>query len=140
MGFETYIATGKVTTLEHELGNDTVEGRARVSKALLAGTERAEVLDGLWDDVVIEIEVDAAGLLYTDVDVSMVGRRGQVMQRRGENRRGENGAARNCRYPGAPWEGTLMIQLMLRGYEKTSTYQRPFPSAYQHCRGRGPPK
>ena len=31
--------------------------------ALLAGAERAEVLGGLWDDVVVELEDDATGWL-----------------------------------------------------------------------------
>lgn len=68
----TYVATGEVTTLKHELGDDAVEGRARVSEALLAGAERTEVLDGLGDDVFVEDEVDAAGLLCQRIDVSSV--------------------------------------------------------------------
>lgn len=36
---------------------------ARVSEALLASAESAEVLDGLGDDVVEQLEVDAAGAL-----------------------------------------------------------------------------
>lgn len=60
---ETYVATGEVTTLEHELGDDAVEGRVGVSKALLASAESTEVLSSLGDDVVVEEEVDAAGLL-----------------------------------------------------------------------------
>lgn len=54
---ETYVATGEVTALEHELGNDTVEvgalvveGLAGAAGALLAGAESAEVLSGLHDD------------------------------------------------------------------------------------------
>lgn len=50
----TYVATGEVTTLEHELGDDAVEGAAlvveglaRAAGALLAGAERAEVLGSL---------------------------------------------------------------------------------------------
>lgn len=58
---ELYVAAGEVTTLEHELRNHTVELGARVAEALLAGAEGAEVLDGLWDDIVEELEVDAAG-------------------------------------------------------------------------------
>ena len=53
----TYVATGEVTTLKHELGDDAVEagalvveGLARAAGALLAGAERAEVLSGLSDD------------------------------------------------------------------------------------------
>lgn len=33
------ITAGEVTTLDHELLNDTVEGRALITKALLAGSE-----------------------------------------------------------------------------------------------------
>ena len=40
-----------------------MEGRAFVSETLFAGAESTEVLGGLWDDVVIEDEVDATGLL-----------------------------------------------------------------------------
>jgi hypothetical protein len=40
-----------------------VERRALVAEALLAGAESAEVLGGLGDNVVKEVEVDATGLL-----------------------------------------------------------------------------
>jgi hypothetical protein len=50
----TYVAAGEVTTLKHELGNDTVEGRAlvverlaRAAGTLLTGAESAEVLSSL---------------------------------------------------------------------------------------------
>jgi hypothetical protein len=50
----TYVATGEVTTLEHELGDDTVEGGAlvveglaRAAGTLLTSAESAEVLGGL---------------------------------------------------------------------------------------------
>lgn len=49
-----YVAAGEVTTLKHELGDDTVEagalvveGLAGAASALLAGAESAEVLGGL---------------------------------------------------------------------------------------------
>jgi len=57
------VATGEVTTLEHEVRDDTVELGARVAEALLASAESAEVLDGLGDNVIEELEVDAAGAL-----------------------------------------------------------------------------
>ena len=66
----TYVAAGEVTTLEHELGDDTVELGARVAEALLASAEGAEVLGRLGDDIVEELEVDAAGLGYTAHGVS----------------------------------------------------------------------
>lgn len=58
-----YIAAGEVTALEHELRDDTVEGRALVAKALLAGAKGTEVFSGLGDDVIEEVENDAAFLL-----------------------------------------------------------------------------
>ncbi len=58
----SYIATGEVTTLKHEVGDDAVEGRAGVAKALLAGAESPEVLGSLGDNVAVEVEVDTARL------------------------------------------------------------------------------
>ena len=40
---------------------------ARVSKALLTSAESTEILAGLGDDMVVEVEVDAAGLVCDDV-------------------------------------------------------------------------
>ena len=60
----TYIAACEVATLKHELRDHTVEFGATVSEALLAGAKGAEVLSGLWHDVVIEVEVDPAGLTW----------------------------------------------------------------------------
>jgi hypothetical protein len=45
------------------LRDDAVECRASVSEALLAGAESTEVLSGLGDYIIVEVEVDAAGLL-----------------------------------------------------------------------------
>ena len=59
--YNSYVATGEVTTLEHELGDDTVELGAGVAEALLASAESAEVLSGLGDNIIVEGEVDAAG-------------------------------------------------------------------------------
>lgn len=52
------VTTGEVTTLKHELRDDTVEGRALVLQALIALAELQEVLGGLGDDVVVEVEVN----------------------------------------------------------------------------------
>jgi len=62
----THVATGEVSTLEHELGNHTVELGALVAEALLAGAESTEVLNGLRDNIVEKLEVDAALLFYRD--------------------------------------------------------------------------
>jgi hypothetical protein len=56
----SYVATGEVTTLEHELGDHTVELGASVAEALLAGAESAEVLGGLGNNIIVKSEVDAA--------------------------------------------------------------------------------
>lgn len=61
----SYVATGEVTTLEHELGDDAVEDGVLVAKALLAGAEGTEVLSGLGDDVVEEFKLNSAGGSYT---------------------------------------------------------------------------
>jgi len=58
----THIATGEVTTLKHELRDDTVEFGALVSKTLLASAESTEILSCLGDDVVEDLEVDATVL------------------------------------------------------------------------------
>ena len=63
-GRETHITTGKVTTLEHKIRDDTVEFRSFVTKALLACAQRTEVLSGFGDYVIVEREVDAAGLIW----------------------------------------------------------------------------
>ena len=62
----TYVAAGKVTALQHELRDDAVELGVLVAEALLAGAEGAEVLGRLRDDIVEELEVDAAVLLCGD--------------------------------------------------------------------------
>ena len=46
-----------------------MERRALVAETLLAGAESAEVLGGLGDNVIEEVEVDAA-LVYRRIDVS----------------------------------------------------------------------
>ena len=58
----THVATGEVTALQHELGDDAVELGALVAEALLAGAEGTEVLGRLGDYIVVELEVDAADL------------------------------------------------------------------------------
>jgi hypothetical protein len=64
-GYEAYVATGEVTSLEHELGNDTMELAALVVLALRTTfADGSKVLGGLGDDVVEEHEIDAAFLSY----------------------------------------------------------------------------
>ena len=58
----THIAASKVATLKHELWNHTVELGALVAKALFSSAQSTEVLDSLGNNVVEELEVDAAAL------------------------------------------------------------------------------
>lgn len=58
------VATGEVTTLKHELRDDTVEGRALVAEALSTGAQLLKVLGGLGDDFVVEGEVNHTLLNY----------------------------------------------------------------------------
>lgn len=58
----THVAAGEVTALKHELGDDTVEARALVALTRGGHAELTEVLSGLGDNVVEEVEDDAASL------------------------------------------------------------------------------
>lgn len=75
----TYVAAGEVTTLEHELGNDTVEGRALVGQDLAslvseALAELSKVLGSLGDDVVVELEFDTTCLGWKELALIRSGR------------------------------------------------------------------
>jgi hypothetical protein len=66
---------GEVSTLDHEILNDTVEGRTLVSKVFLARRQRSEVLNGLGHGLAVQTHHDAAhGLVaMADVEVDLVG-------------------------------------------------------------------
>lgn len=51
---------GEVTTLEHEVGDDTVERRSSVAESLLTSAKGAEVLSCLGDYIVVKLELDTA--------------------------------------------------------------------------------
>ena len=74
------ITLGKVTALDHEVLDHTVEGRALIAKALLAGGEGAEVLSRLGNGLAIETNDNAAdGLVAVlDVKVDLVGDLGSL--------------------------------------------------------------
>lgn len=57
----TYIVASEITTLKHELGDHTVEAGALVALALGSLAELTEVLSGLGDISLEQVEVDAAG-------------------------------------------------------------------------------
>jgi hypothetical protein len=65
------VALGEVTTLEHELGDHTVEAWASVAVAVLASAELAEVPGRLGHDIIVELEDDAAGVFLADGDVEL---------------------------------------------------------------------
>jgi len=67
------VAAGEVTTLTHEIVNDTMEGGAlevkglaALAHALLAGAEAAEIFGGLGDDIRSERHLDTACGLTSD--------------------------------------------------------------------------
>jgi hypothetical protein len=62
---------GEVATLQHELGDNTMETRTCVSVAVLASRELAEVAGGLGHDIVVELEDDAASGLAVDGDIKL---------------------------------------------------------------------
>jgi len=66
------VATGEVTTLEHKVGDDTVELGAGVTEALLASAESAEVLGSVGDNVGAQLHGDAAegGTVDGDIEVN----------------------------------------------------------------------
>jgi hypothetical protein len=65
------IAFGEVSTLDHELGDDTMEARALVAEAMLTGGELEEVPGCLWDLVAVETHDDAAEGLATLLNVKV---------------------------------------------------------------------
>lgn len=110
MDGNTYVATGEVTTLKHELGNDAVELGAGVAEALLAGAESTEVLSGLGDDLIVELEVDATGLLYRKQALAIAWPV-DGHEARGRWRRARNGRRRAK----GPWRGNGKGKLTLDG-------------------------
>jgi hypothetical protein len=68
----TDIATGEVAALQHELRDDAVERAALVAEAFLAGAEGTEVLGGLGDHIVVEVEVNGATVSWISDEVSAV--------------------------------------------------------------------
>lgn len=57
---KTHVVVGKVTALKHETGNDTVERGASVAVALLTSGKSTEVGGRLGDNIIVELEGDAA--------------------------------------------------------------------------------
>lgn len=53
------IPIGEITTLQHKVGDYTVEGRPSVPKAVLVSSELAEIFGSLGNDIIKEPEDDA---------------------------------------------------------------------------------
>jgi len=65
------VMASEVTTLTHELGDDSVELGAGVAESMHASAEFTEILGGLGDDVVIKFEDDATLRGTTDRDIEI---------------------------------------------------------------------
>ena len=65
------ISPSKITTLEHELGDHTMESRSCVSEAILAGAELAEVACRYGHDIVIQLEHDPTSWPSCDSDIEL---------------------------------------------------------------------
>ena len=72
----------EVATLEHEIGNHAVETRASVAESVLASRELTEVASGLGNNIVVQLEHDAARGLVVDGDVELKTRRELVGKKR----------------------------------------------------------
>ena len=66
------LTLGEVTTLQHELRDDTVEGASFVSESMLASSKLAEVFGGIGNNIVKELEDDATSGLTVDGDIKLV--------------------------------------------------------------------
>lgn len=53
----------EITTLTHEVGNDTMERGALVTETFFTGAESTEILSGLWYNIAAELKIEK----YTQV-------------------------------------------------------------------------
>ena len=63
------VMVGEVTSLGHEVVDDTMESWSLVSKSFLAGAESSEVGCSFGDDVIIEFEDNFSSRVSVDGDV-----------------------------------------------------------------------
>lgn len=66
---------GEITTLNHKVLDDAVEGGTSVAEALLASSKSSEVLSSLGNSLAIETKGDATQRLVAllDIEVHLVG-------------------------------------------------------------------
>lgn len=69
------VSLGEVATLEHEVGDHTVEARSSIAFFGLPLCELAEVAGGLGDDIVVELEDNSASGLVVDGDIKLLSRK-----------------------------------------------------------------
>ena len=65
------IAPGEVTSLQHELRNDTVETGTLISKAMLACAKLSEVACSVGDDVIIQLKYNFSQGDAVDGDIKL---------------------------------------------------------------------
>lgn len=58
MRIQTYITSGKVTSLKHKSRDDSVEARSLVTESLLTSAQSSEVRCGLGRHIIEELEHD----------------------------------------------------------------------------------
>lgn len=60
----TDITTSEVTTLQHELRDDTMELALLKTKSLFSSAKSSEIFGSSWDYIIVEVEIDATSLSY----------------------------------------------------------------------------
>ena len=65
------VTLGEITSLQHELRNDTVEAGTRIAKALLACGKLSEVVCSVGDDIIIQLEYNSTRVLAVDSDIKL---------------------------------------------------------------------
>ena len=61
---ETYITSGKITSLEHETRNDAVETSPLVPETVLASAQSSEVCCSLGYNIVVKLEHNPGSWSY----------------------------------------------------------------------------
>ena len=72
------VVASEITTLEHEIGDHTVERGIFIAKTVLAGRELPEVSCGFGDDIVVQFEGDSASISTIDLDVKLGGQEADI--------------------------------------------------------------
>ena len=78
------ISIGEIASLIHELGNDTVESGALISKTLLSSCQCSEIFRGFWDCLAVQAHDNTPyGLVAMgNIEVDLVGDLGTFCGRR----------------------------------------------------------